>query len=118
MSTKFYKIHKDTLTEITSDVLTISNVNSIVIQHVYDSVISDEANINFTISFAEGHVPYLENEEFMIVIREKVDATSRGPHDITITNVGKDIGRSNYKNKVPHRPWEFPQGFKELKGIN
>jgi hypothetical protein len=118
MSSKIYKIDKDSLTEIDSVSLAVSNVQSVIIQHVYDSTISDASIIPFQIDIADGHAPYIHEEEFMVVIRERVDATSRGVNDIEITNAGEDIGEFNHKNRVPYRPWELPQGFRELRGKN
>ena len=118
MGSKIYKFDKVSLTEIDSKVLSVSNVQGMTIQHIFDNSISDAYMIPFYIEIVDGHVPYIEVEESMVVIREKVDATSRGPNDIKITNVGEDIGKFNYKQKVPYRPWELPQGFTELKGQN
>ena len=118
MNVKIYKIDKDTLFEIGEETLSASNAQAMSISHVHDSTISNSSTINFTIDIADGHTPYIYEEEFMVVIREKVDATSRGPHDVEITNAGVDIGKPNYNKKVPYRPLELPQGFKELKGRN
>jgi len=116
MSATIYKINKDSLAEIASQTLLIEDVQSLAIQHVHDGTVTDQGLLPFTLDIAPGYVPQIEQEEFMIVIREKVDATSRGPYDITITNAGDDIGKPNYTKKVPYRPWELPKGFKELKG--
>ena len=118
MNAKIYKINKDTLLEMSSDNLSVSNVQSLFIEHVHDNSVSEESTLSFSISIDNGHVPYIKEEEFMIVIREKVDATSRGPHDATITNAGDDVGRFDYNKKTPYRPWELPQGFTELKEEN
>jgi hypothetical protein len=115
MSATIYKIDKDTLLEKASQVLFIESIQSISVQHVHDNAISDEALITFEFDIAQGYVPEIE-EEIVVVIRERVDATSRGPHDLKITNVGDDKGKPNYNQKVPYRPWELPQGFTELKG--
>jgi len=78
----------------------------------------EDSNIPFTITILDKHVPYINQEEFMVVIRERIDVTARGPHETTLNNLGDDIGRENYKNKVPYRPLELPPGFQELKGNN
>jgi len=118
MSATIYKIDKDTLVERASEVLLIEDVQSMSIRHIHDNAVSDQTTLNFTFDIMDMHAPLIEDEEFVVVIREKVDATSRGPHDVTITNVGDDVGKPNYKKKVPYRPWELPQGFRELKGEN
>jgi hypothetical protein len=115
MSATIYKFDKDTLAELASTTLLVEDVKSLAIQHIHDNSISDETTLQFTLDITKTHVPTIE-EDFVVVIREKVDATSRGPNDIAITNVGEDVGKPNYKKKVPYRPWELPQGFKELKG--
>lgn len=114
MSATIYKLDKDTLLEISSQKLVLEDIQSFSIQHIHDNSVSDETTLSFTINVAKGYVPQIE-EEFVIVIRERVDATSRGVHDIAITNSGEDIGKPNYNQQVPYRPWELPQGFKELK---
>jgi hypothetical protein len=78
----------------------------------------ENSNIPFTITILDKHVPYINQEEFMVVIRERIDVTARGPHETTLNNLGDDICRENYKNKVPYRPLELPPGFQELKGNN
>ena len=116
MSATIYKLDKDTLLEISSQELVLEDIQSFSIQHIHDdNSISDSTTMPFTINVAKGYVPQIE-EEFVIVIRERVDATSRGAHDIAITNSGEDIGKPNYIQKVPYRPLELPQGFIELKG--
>lgn len=115
MSATIYKLDKDTLLEISSLELVLEDIQSFSIQHIHDNSISDSTTMPFTINVAKGYVPQIE-EEFVIVIRERVDATSIGAHDITITNSGEDIGKPNYNPKVPYRPLELPQGFTELKG--
>jgi len=77
MSAKIYKIDKDTLAEISSDTLAVSNVQSLAINHVHDSTISDSETINFSINIADGHAPYIFEEEFMVVIRTLTRRTRR-----------------------------------------
>ena len=118
MSAKVYKLYKDSLTEVSSKLLNVSNVQILTIQHIHDNSISDEATISFEIEIDRGHVPHIYEEEFMIVLQERVDATSRGVNDVKLTNVDEDLGSYQYNKSVPYRPWELPQGFRELKGKN
>jgi len=118
MSSKLYKIDKDTLTEISSTRLEFSEATALAIQHIHDATITLSESIPFTITILDKHVPYINEEEFMVVIRERIDVTARGPQDTTLNNLGDDIGRENYNNKVPYRPLELPPGFQELKGNN
>jgi len=111
---KIYKLDKNTLTFVADQDMVISNVQSLVIQHVHDNSVSDESTLVFSIEIAKHHAPYIEEEEFMVVIREKVDLAARGPDDITLRNIGKDKGWEDYKDSKPYRPMALPEGFKEL----
>lgn len=117
MGATIYKINKSDLTELGSYNLSIENIQGLVIPHMFDGNVSNSSTISFTIEIVDKHVPYLQ-EEFMVVIREKVDASATGPNAQTITDVGEDMGKLDYKKKVPHRPWDLPEGFVELKGDN
>ncbi len=118
MSSKLYKIDKDTLVEISSTELEISGATALSIQHIHDATITSSENLPFNITILDKHVPYINQEEFMVVIRERIDVTARGPQETTLNNLGDDIGRENYNKKVPYRPLELPPGFQELKGNN
>lgn len=115
MTSKIIKINKDTLAEMGEEDLYVSDVNGLIIPHVFDSNVSDNFQLEFTLDIAKGHAPYIKDAEFMVAFREKVDATSRGPSSVKITNAGDDKGKENYKESAPHVPWELPQGFIELK---
>ena len=78
----------------------------------------DNSTIPFNITISDRHIPFIMEEEFMVVVRERVDVTTRGPKGKTITNAGNDVGRENYNDKSPYRPVELPQGFQQLKGNN
>ena len=109
-----YKLDKDTLSLVDNKHMAISNVQSLVIQHIHDNSVSDESTLVFSIEVAKHHAPYIEEEEFVVAIREKVDLTARGPYDITLRNIGKDKGWEDYKDSSPYRPMELPEGFREL----
>ena len=111
---KLYKLNKDTLAYVDSKTMAISNVQSLIIQHVHDAIAADDSTLNFSIEVAKHHAPYINEEEFMVVIREVVDLSARGPNDITLKNIGKDKGLENYKDSKPYRPIALPEGFKEL----
>lgn len=113
------KIDKDTLLPVGNTNLNISDLNSIekmILQHFIDYPIESDNILEFEIDIVDNYVPHLNEEEFVVVIREKVDATAKGPHDVKISNIGKDLGRKNYNEKVPYRPLDLPHGFTELKG--
>ena len=94
------------------------NSNTFFISHSIDTLKSNSYSIPFTLSVSTTAVPYLMEEEMVIVAREKVDFVARGPNESIIKNIGKDIGEGNYKDYVPSRQSDLPNGFIELKGIN
>jgi hypothetical protein len=119
MSNKIYNFNKNTLTEIDHVDLVIEDAQALIIDQLVDSAnFSASSTLPFTISLAEKHVPFLEEEEFMVVVREKVNLSAQGPNDVIIKNVDKDIGQGSYKDKKPYRPVELPTGFTEMKRSN
>lgn len=118
MSAKIHKIDKDNLTEIDSQMLSMDNVTAIMPQHIYDNSISDQILVPFRIDVSKRYVPSIKNEEMMVVVREKVDATAHGTNETIISNIGEDLGKGDYNEGAPYPPWELPQGFKEIKGKN
>lgn len=119
MSNSIYKFNKDSLTEIDHYDLSIGGSQAMIISHLVDSAnFSASSTLSFTISLAEKHAPFLNEEEFMIVLREKVNLSAQGSNDVILKNVDKDIGQGNYKDKTPYRPVELPIGFTEMKRSN
>jgi hypothetical protein len=78
----------------------------------------ESSTIPFSLTILDRNVPHINEPEFMVVTRERIDVTAKGPHETTINNIGDDMGRENYNKKVPYRPLELPPGFQELKGNN
>ena len=77
----------------------------------------DSARVYVECDFtAKAGGPYFGDidEEIVIVIREKVDLTARGPNDVLVKNIGKDVGGDDYVDKKPYRPKSLPPGFTEL----
>jgi len=119
MSNKIYKFNKDSLTEIDHMDLIVADSQALIISHLVDSAnFTGSSTLSFTISTAEKHVPFLKEEEFMVVVREKVDLSAHGPNDVTIKNIDKDKGKGDYKDKKAYRPSSLPDGFTELKRTN
>jgi hypothetical protein len=123
MSNSVYKFYSNSLasgyfTLVDYIPLDTVNANTLFISHSIDTLKSNSYSIPFTIAVSQTAVPYLQEAEMVISIREKVDFVARGPNDITIKNIGKDIGKGNYKDYVPLRQSDLPSGFVELKGIN
>lgn len=110
MNNKIYKFYKEELNEIDSMDLFVSNAHSLIISQISDADKVSSNTISFTISSGNNHVPYLKEEEIMLVIREKIDLTAHGPNPVANT--------SDDKNQMPYRPSDLPIGFVELKGEN
>jgi hypothetical protein len=113
MTAAIVKFDKDGLWEYGTLQLPIENVFDLTIPMTYDVMVSSSQDLPFLISVAEVHAPYIE-EEMVVVIREKVDLTARGPNDTLIKNIGKDLGGENYIDSTPYRPKELPPGFEEV----
>jgi hypothetical protein len=79
-----------------------------VISQIADMTKSYSNTLTFTISSGDKHVPYLEETEMVVVVREKVNLTDHGQNPVENT--------SSDRNKRPYRPANLPQGFVELKG--
>ena len=110
------KIHQFTnsFSHVASIVVTLNNTTSMSISHFASSTKATEATIDFTFEGTAKHVPYIEDEEFCIVVRKKVNMTAMGPNERAITDVGEDVGAYKYIDSVPTRLSELPPGFKEL----
>jgi len=113
MSIKILKLNKN-LSLIDSISTDLSD--SMSIDHFNDVVKNSNAEIIFTISATDSQIPFIDEEEFCIVIREKVDLSAQGPNDVIIKNINKDVGNKSYKDFKPYSPVELPPGFIELKG--
>lgn len=106
------KFEKD-LNLLDSQAVEVSD--SMTIDHFGDVIKAAEGEIPFVISATNCQIPFIEEEEFCVVIREKVDFTAQGPNDVLIKNRDQDIGTKESKAK-PYSPVELPPGFIELKG--
>ena len=88
---------------------------SMTISHFAFSSFSDSDTIAFRVEGKERHVPVVDDIEHMVAFKKVIDATAIGPNGSMRQNDGKDIGKANYKDVVPSRPWDLPPGFRELK---
>jgi hypothetical protein len=113
MTTAIVKFNKQGLWEMGQSELFLENSFDLTILQYADNVKSTTYTIPFEISVAEEHAPQIDTD-IVVVIREKVDLTARGPNDVTIKNIGKDVGGENYIDKMPYRPKELPPGFEEV----
>lgn len=114
MTIKIHKIGKD-LTYSNNIVPTLSsNSVGMVISHYADSVKLVEATLPYSIEVVKETVPFVDEVEFCVVIRKKVDLTAIGPNTQDINNTGKDVGANECPYQSPQRPPELPPGFTEL----
>jgi hypothetical protein len=84
------------------------------ISHYAYSLKQTEATIPYEIEVVREYVPLIEEVEFCVVLREKVDLAATGPNEETIKDIGEDIGKYNYVNKSPSGLLNLPIGFQEL----
>lgn len=114
MTIKIQKYIKTTL-EADSD-LPIIMVDStgLAISHYVDVLRSSQETIPFTIEGTSKHVPSIGDVEFPVSIRKKVNMVAVGPNEKAIKDVGQDIGKYNYADRVPTCPPDLPPGFEEL----
>jgi hypothetical protein len=123
MSNTIYKLYYNMLESngfAMIDYIPLDTVNSdtFFISHSIDSIKSNSFSIPFTVSVSKNQTPYINDEEMIISIREKIDFVASGKNYATIKNIGKDIGKEDYKDYVPLRQSDLPNGFIEIKGIN
>lgn len=111
MATSIIKFNKETLQGVGYKDLFLVNSWDLTISQFYDAYKADSDVLPFEISVA-NHAPFIE-DEIIVVIRERVDLTARGPNDVLIKNIGKDLGGENYIDAKPYRPKELPPGFEE-----
>jgi len=114
MTVKIYEFLKSDLTLVTSMVANMANSVSMSISHYAGSVKSAQATIPYVIEGVDKHVPYIEEADFCIVTRKKIDLTATGVNEKTIKDVGADIGKYGYVDSVPAIPSDLPPGFQEV----
>jgi len=114
MTTTIHKLKKDDFYSFGEVGLTISNASGMTVSHFAFSKKSTEATIPFVIEGTDGHVTDIDDVEFSISVRKKVNLTATGPNEQEITDVGEDVGEYRYANDVPTDLRELPPGFREL----
>ena len=115
MSNQIYKFSNG-LAEISSMDLFVSNANALIVSQISDGVFSCETELPFTINVSKNQIPHLEEEEIMIVMREKVNLSAHGKNYVQIKNSTLDTDIESAPK--PYRPLVIPNGFTELKGKN
>ena len=114
MTVKIYEILKSDLSIVTSKVVNMANTVGMTISHYACSVKSAQASIPYTIEGVDKHVPYVEDADFCIVARTRIDLTATGVNEQIIKDVGSDTGKYKYADSVPTTPLDLPPGFQEV----
>ena len=114
MTIKIHKFLKTDLSEDSSITSTLTETEGMTISHFAGSTKSTEATIPYIIEGFEKHVPYIENVEFCVVTRKKIDLTATGINENIKKNIGEDIGEYDHIKSVPVPPSDLPPGFTEL----
>ena len=117
MNSKLYIINKDTLVEEQEYILSLENVQCFLVDNFKGAIFQNQQELPFHLDISENIAPKINSVDFMVTIREKVDATARGPSDQIIQEANKDLGKID-NNSSPESPWELPKGFSELRGYN
>ena len=115
---KISKIRKSDFSFITSISLIMDDGKAMTVSDYMDSTLTANEELPFVITPSKKQVPYLNPEDYSLVIREQVDLSATGTHERTIADENKDVGQHNFKNKYPYRPRGLTSDFKELKGEN
>ena len=111
MATQIVKINKSMSLIDTEDV---EMFDAMTIDHFSDVIKTSQGEIEFIISSTNYQIPEIDEIEYAVVIREKVDLSSHGPNAASIKE--KDIKAKNFKDHKACVPTDLPSGFIQLKG--
>ena len=114
MTVTIYKFNKDGLFEVSSLDMMMSNSASMTVSHLAGVVKSSEVTLPYIIEGVDRHIPDVEDVEFCIVARKKVDMTATGINENIKKNIGEDVGEYNHTDNVPSPPSDLPPGFTEV----
>jgi len=116
-----YKLYKSSLAKYTQTKIDISGETFAVSNWLdsnsasVDSYVDTSLEIPFVINASPSQIPFLDDSETVIVIREKINISEQGQNAKTATSAMPNEGSTNYKNKTPYNPVNMPVGFKELR---
>jgi hypothetical protein len=113
MAIQIIKFNKS-LSLIDEDAIEVSE--GLTIDHFSDVIKTAEGEIEFVISSTNCQIPEIDDIEYAVVIREKIDMSAQGPNDVMIKERDKDIKNKNFKDHKPCIPTDLPPGFIQLKG--
>lgn len=117
MTLKIHKISKSSFVDsIEMDLLQskMTDTCGMTISHYAYSTKQTEATLPYEIEVVQEFVPYINDVEYAISVRKRIDLTATGVNGEIIQDKGVDIGKYDYLDSVPHRPSSLPPGFIEL----
>ena len=115
MAIEIHEILKIDLTDNAKvNVYGMTNTTGMVISHYAHSWKSTSATIPFSIEGVNNHVPHIDDVDFCVVIRKKVNLTATGPNSKVRKDVGEDKGKYKYVEESPTPPLDLPPGFTEV----
>lgn len=118
---KIVKVNKDSLVPMSSvslddkdpssfRTITNGNVVKLCVYHVYDSLIKNEFELQFTIEAVDSHVPFIKDEEYATVVRKKITIDNKSLYSSDFSKFSLSL--INPKNN------SLPMGIEELKGAD
>ena len=114
MTIKIQKYSKTTLIADNISAIIMANSTGMTISNYVDILRTADAAISFAIEGTNKHVPFIDDIEFPVSVRKKVNMVAIGPNEKVIKDIGQDVGKYNYTDKVPVSPPDLPSGFEEL----
>lgn len=113
---KITKLNKDSIQIVGQEEIPLESVNGMTINHFAD-ITNHSLEIPFSFSPVSNNLPHLQEEEYVVVIREKVNFSDNTPSEIQTKNNGKIKGQKNYKESIPYGHKNGIAIFKELRGV-
>jgi hypothetical protein len=93
--------------------LNIDNPNSLTLNYLQDAELQYHHTIDFNIELIDSSVTSV-NTEKSFKFKSKTDITSTSPNQKIVTDIGKDVGKKEYINASPHKPFENNPDFIEI----
>jgi len=86
------------------------------IDHFSGASTADTGTLSFTLKPASKQLPMMYEPDFVSVVRQKIDITTVGPDKQDATDADYDVGKHDYKGRLPRQRKQLPLGVSELKG--
>ncbi len=116
---KLHKLAKTDLSQFTSIQLLMESSNAVSISHWIDeksslstNYIDNSLTLPFVINAVSSQIPFMDDNEYVMVVREKVNIAESGSKSMETSII------STTDNRVsPYTPKTLPPFFKELKHV-